>query len=156
MWAPNSGARRKSWLCWSLQEKSNGERHHKVLSGVMSVRTKLWLVAVYLKISKIEKNVSLDHTRNCISTSNKHKKIHVRINSTVKVIRACIFIMWSVLEGTQRVPPTCTRLHVPTLLAFATAVFEPAVVNAFHIDPAITVVTPPSCHWTHRTHWTYH
>ena len=52
--------------------------------------------------------------------------------------------MLSVLEVTQRVPPTCTRLHVPTLLAFATAVFEPAVVNAFHIDPAITVVTAPS------------
>ena len=58
--------------------------------------------------SKIEKNVSLDHTRNCISTSNKNKKIYPRINSTVKVIPACIFIMWSVLEGTQRVQWTCT------------------------------------------------
>ena len=57
--------------------------------------------------SKIEKNVSLDHTRNCISTSNKNKKIRVRIHSTVKVIRACMFIMWSVLEVAQRVPPTC-------------------------------------------------
>ena len=57
--------------------------------------------------SRIEKNVSLDHTRNCIYTYNKNLKIHVRINSTVKVIRARIFIMLSVLEGTQRVPPTC-------------------------------------------------
>ena len=56
----------------------------------------------------IEKNVSIDPTRPCIHTYNKHIKIHVRINSTVKVTRACMFIMWSVLEGTQRVPPTCT------------------------------------------------
>ena len=60
-------------------------------------------VLVDLKISKIEKNVSSDHTRPCISTSNKNIKIHVRIYSTVKVIRACIFIMLSVLEVTQRV-----------------------------------------------------
>ena len=37
----------------------------------------------HLKISKIEKNVSIDHTRHCIQTSNQNKKIHVRINSTV-------------------------------------------------------------------------
>jgi len=60
-------------------------------------------VLVDLKISQIEKNVSSDHTRPCISTSNKNIKIHVRIYSTVKVIRACIFIMLSVLEVTQRV-----------------------------------------------------
>jgi hypothetical protein len=54
----------------------------------------------FLHISQIEKNVSLDHTRNCIQTYNKNKKIHVRINSTVKVIRACIFRMLSVLEVT--------------------------------------------------------
>jgi len=61
-----------------------------------------------LKISKIEKKVSTDHTRPCIQTYNKNKKIHVRITSTVKVIRACMFIMLSVLKVTQRVPPTCT------------------------------------------------
>jgi hypothetical protein len=60
------------------------------------------------KSIKLKKNVSLDHTRPCIDTSNKNKKIRVRINSTVNVIRACIFIMLSVLEVTQRVPPTCT------------------------------------------------
>ena len=53
-----------------------------------------------LKISQIEKNVSLDPTRPCIQTYNQNIKIHVRINSTVKVIRACIFIMLSVLEVT--------------------------------------------------------
>ena len=62
---------------------------------------------VILKISKIEKKVSIDHTRNCIQTSTKNKKIYPRIHSTVKVIRACIFIMLAVLEVTQRVPPTC-------------------------------------------------
>jgi hypothetical protein len=61
----------------------------------------------HLKINNIEKNVSLDHTRPCIYTSNKNKKIHPRIHSTVQVIRARIFRMWSVLEVTQRVPPTC-------------------------------------------------
>ena len=55
-----------------------------------------------LKISKIEKNVSIDHTRPCIQTYNKNKKIHVRITSTVKVIRARIFILLAVLKGTQR------------------------------------------------------
>ena len=60
------------------------------------------------KSVKSKKNVSIDHTRNCIQTYNKNKKIHVRINSTVKVIRTCIFILLSVLEGTQLVPPTCT------------------------------------------------
>jgi hypothetical protein len=63
--------------------------------------------------SKIEKNVSLDHTRPCIQTYNKKIKRYPRINSTVKVIRACIFIMLSVREVTQRVPPTCTIKAVP-------------------------------------------
>ena len=52
-------------------------------------------------------NVSLDRTRPCIYTSNKNITIHVRIHSTVNVIQACIFILLSVLEVTQRVPPTC-------------------------------------------------
>ncbi len=46
------------------------------------------------------KYVSIDHTRHCIHTYNKKIKIHVRINSTVKVIRACTFIVLSVLEVT--------------------------------------------------------
>ena len=36
---------------------------------------------------KSKKNVSLDPTRPCISTSNKNKKIHVRIHLTVTVVR---------------------------------------------------------------------
>jgi hypothetical protein len=63
----------------------------------------------YLKINNIEKSVSSDPTRPCIHTYNKNLKIYPRINSTVNVIRTCIFRMLSVLEGTQRVPPTCTR-----------------------------------------------
>jgi hypothetical protein len=63
---------------------------------------------MYLNISNIDKNVSLDHTRHCIHTYNKKIKIYLRINSTVNVIRACMFIMLPVLQGTQRVPPTCT------------------------------------------------
>ena len=66
-----------------------------------------------LKISQIEKNVSLDPTRPCIHTYNKHIQIHVRIHSTVNVIRARIVLVLSVLEGTQRVPPTCTNKDVP-------------------------------------------
>ena len=54
-----------------------------------------------------KKRVSLDPTRLCNYTSNKTIKIQVRIHSTFKVIRACMFIVWSVLEVTQRVPPTC-------------------------------------------------
>ena len=38
----------------------------------------------------------------------KNIKIHPRINSTFKVIQACLFILLSVLEVTQRVRPTCT------------------------------------------------
>jgi hypothetical protein len=60
-----------------------------------------------VKISHIEKNVSLDPTRLCLPTYNKHLKIYPRINSTFKVIRACICIMFPVLAVTQRVPPTC-------------------------------------------------
>ena len=60
----------------------------------------------YLKSNEIEKKVSTDPTRHCIDTYNQTIKIHVRITSTVKVIRASMFIMWSVLEVTQRVPPT--------------------------------------------------
>ena len=62
----------------------------------------------WLNINQIEKkNVSLDHPRPCISTSNNNTKIHVRIHSTCQVVQAWIFIEWSVREVTQRVPPTC-------------------------------------------------
>ena len=60
-----------------------------------------WLVEV--KRQTLKKSVSLDRTRPCIQTSNNHKKIQVRINATVKVIRACLFVMFPVLEVTQRV-----------------------------------------------------
>ena len=62
-----------------------------------------------LKINNIEQSVSLDHTRHCIHTYNKNIQIYPRIHSTVNVIRTCLFILLSVLEVAQRVPPTCTR-----------------------------------------------
>ena len=68
--------------------------------GTRNVRRPATLARLSLNINNIEKTVSIDHT--------KHKKIPVRINSTFNVIRACMFILLSVLEGTQRVPPTCT------------------------------------------------
>ena len=34
-----------------------------------------------------------------------------------------MFIMWSVLEVTQRVPPTCTRVHVRVHVGLAVDVF---------------------------------
>jgi hypothetical protein len=61
--------------------------------------------------------VSLDHTRPCISTSKINMKNIARINSTVKVIQACIFIGWPVLEGTQRAPPTCIITYLVKFLA---------------------------------------
>ena len=39
------------------------------------------------------------------------KKI-ARINSTPQVIQACICIIRSILQVTQRVPPTCTIIHI--------------------------------------------
>ena len=68
--------------------------------GTRNVRRPATLARLSLNINNIEKTVSIDHT--------KHKKIPVRINSTFNVIRACMFILLSVLEVTQRVPPTCT------------------------------------------------
>jgi hypothetical protein len=41
-------------------------------------------------------------------TSNNNTTRHVRIHSTVEVIRESLFIVWPVLEVTERVPPTCT------------------------------------------------
>ena len=60
------------------------------------------------KSVKSKKTLVLIYTRPCIHTYNKNIKIYPRINSTVNVIRASIYIMLSVLEVTQRVPPTCT------------------------------------------------
>jgi hypothetical protein len=52
----------------------------------------------------------------------KIQKRHGRIHSTVKVIRACLFIMLSVQEVTQRVPPTCiiktSRTNVNAVAGF--------------------------------------
>ena len=76
---------------------------------------------------QIEKSMS-DHTRPCIDTFNKKIKIQVRIHATVNVLRACMFITWSVLEGTQRVPPPCTtktsRTQVSLVLPLVCAVFS--------------------------------
>ena len=46
------------------------------------------------------------------NTSHNHTKIHVRPHSTVKVIRACMFRMWSVREVSPRVPPTCILVYI--------------------------------------------
>ena len=60
-----------------------------------------------LKISQIEKKVSLDPTRPCISTSNQNIKIHVRITSTVNVIRASIFRVFSECRRYWKVHNEC-------------------------------------------------
>ena len=70
---------------------------------------------VYLNISNIDKNVSLDHTRHCIHTCNKKIKIYPRITSTVKVIRA-----FHNVAGTARYTTSTTNMynksfHVPFL-----------------------------------------
>ena len=75
------------------------------------------LVALDLEINHIEKRLVLIILVLVCTRTNKHTKIHVRIHSTVKVIRACMFIMWSVLEVTQRVPPTCITCIIKTYLA---------------------------------------
>ena len=59
-------------------------------------------------------------------TYNKKIKIHVRIHSTVNVIRACIFTMLPVLEVTQRVPPTCITKTDATYVALLWARHQPA------------------------------
>ena len=77
--------------------------------GTRNVRRPATLARLSLNINNIEKTVSIDHT--------KHKKIPVRINSTFNVIRACMFILLSVREVTQRVPPTCTTKTSRTCVA---------------------------------------
>ena len=93
-----------STLLWASLRK----RFKWACTWVASDSTDTTVARGYLKISQIEKSVSIDPTRPCIYTSNQNIKIHVRIHSTVNVIRARIFIMLSVREVTQRVPPTCT------------------------------------------------
>jgi len=63
-----------------------------------------------LKINHIEKRLVLILL--VLVLTHQNTQIHVRITSTVNVIRACMSIMWSVLEGTQRVPPTCTLIQI--------------------------------------------
>ena len=94
-----------------------------------------------LKSSQIEKNVSLDPTRHCIDTYNKHRRRHVRIHSTVNVIRARIFLMFPVLEGTQRVPPTCNnyQFHVPqpaVVVSLVSPLSSTATLNNVLASPA--------------------
>ena len=57
-------------------------------------------------VLKVQSNKALVLIRPCIYTYNKKTKIQVRIHSTVKVIRT-LHVHRVVLEGTQRVPPTC-------------------------------------------------
>jgi hypothetical protein len=67
--------------------------------------------------AKIEKSVSIDHTRHCIQTSNQNKKIHVRINSTVKSYTSMYFHN---VVGTGSYTTSTTnmyhkdRFHVPS------------------------------------------
>ena len=68
------------WLCWLFRTSS------------ASCNWSFWIRSPSRSSCPIEKRVSLDHTRNCISTYNKNKKRHVRIHATDNVIRACMFI----------------------------------------------------------------
>ena len=70
----------------------------------------------YLIKSNIEKKRAFDRSGNVSQTYKKIMKKIARINSTPQVIRACICIIRSILQGTQRAPPTCIqqyRFHVP-------------------------------------------
>jgi hypothetical protein len=62
----------------------------------------------YLKISEIEKSVSLDPTRPCIQTYNQNIQIQVRITSTVNVIRASIF---QIVVGTGSYTTSTTNMY---------------------------------------------
>ena len=93
-------------LCLALREQRETEENPDVRLCVAYLQVRRSLPSFYadhvVSISvgrqqfvtwKSKKSkVSMDHTRHCIDTSNKNTKIHVRINVTVKVIRACIFI----------------------------------------------------------------
>ena len=55
------------------------------------------------------KKRAFDRSGNVSQTSKKKMKKIARINSTPHVIQACLCIIRSILQVTQRVPPTCTR-----------------------------------------------
>ena len=76
-------------------------------AGVSNQEVPVPTPPMYLKISTIEERLALILLVIAFNHQLNIKKIQVRINATVQVIRACLFIVWSVLEGTQRVPPTC-------------------------------------------------
>jgi hypothetical protein len=61
------------------------------------------------------------------------------MHSTVKVIRVCIFILLAVLEGTQRVPPTCTINTSRTPVRFVNRVGQKR-----HVQHTDLPVHPPS------------
>ena len=60
------------------------------------------------RINKIEKSVSIDHTRNCIDTYNQNIKIYPRITSTFQVIRACMCIY---VVGTGSYTTSTTNMY---------------------------------------------
>ena len=91
-----------------------------------------WLVEV--KRQTLKKSVSLDRTRPCIQTSNNHKKIQVRIHSTVKVTQACMFRVWSVLEGTPRASPTGTITTISRTTHGNHATFAAAAEGPAHVQ----------------------
>ena len=104
-----------------------------------------------------KKRVSIDHTRHCIHTSNKNKKIHVRIHSTSKVLRAGLFILMAVLEVTQRVPPTCTIKTHFTYLPDARSTISPGICHRCSHWCSRRLCTScgpshaPFCTWAHTT-----
>ena len=53
----------------------------------------------------------MDRSGHVSQTYKKKMKKIARIHSTPQVIRACICIIRSILQVTQRVPPTCTIEH---------------------------------------------
>jgi hypothetical protein len=66
------------------------------------------------------KKRAFDRIGNVSQTYKKNMKKIARINSTPHVIQACLCTIRSILQVTQRVPPTCTtnmyhqdRFHVP-------------------------------------------
>ena len=54
----------------------------------------------------------MDRSGHVSQTYKKNMKKIARINSTPQVIQACICIIRSILQVTQRVPPTCTIKHI--------------------------------------------
>ena len=80
--------------------------------------------------SHCKTNVSLDHTRHCSQTYKKKIikiKIQTRINATFNVIRACLFIVRSVLKSSTT-STTC-------------------IINTYRRDRTV------HCSWTNWTIW---